>query len=204
MKDNDILDQNVEFNSFEQLKQTSLGCSQCSLRAGAKQVVFGMGNPDAQIMFVGEAPGKQEDESGQPFVGTAGNLLDKIFEAAGIDRDEVFITNVAKCRPPANRFPQAEEVAACRVYLEAQIRLINPLIIVCLGALATKTLINPQAKITHIRGQWFERNGIKILPTFHPAALLRDPSKKRPVWEDFQELMRVYKEMTTQQVTLDW
>jgi len=198
------MEQLTQFTSMEELKEVCLQCNRCALRGGAKQVVFGRGNPNAEIMFVGEAPGKQEDEMGQPFVGAAGNLLDKIFVAAGIDREEVFVTNVAKCRPPGNRFPQADEVAACRPYLEAQIRLVNPLIIVCLGALATKTLINPQARITRIRGQWFEKNGRKILPTYHPAALLRDPAKKRPVWEDFQELMRVYRDMTTKQLTLDW
>lgn len=198
------MEQISQFSSMEELKESCLKCSRCPLRAGAKQVVFGGGNPSAEIMFVGEAPGKQEDETGQPFVGAAGELLDKIFTAAGIEREGVFVTNVAKCRPPANRFPRADEIAACKHYLEAQIKLVDPLIIVCLGALATKTLINPEAKITRIRGQWFEKNGIKIIPTFHPAALLRDPSKKRPVWEDFQELMRVYKEMTTTQVTIDW
>lgn len=193
-----------QFSSMEELREACLKCSRCPLRAGAKQVVFGRGNPSAEIMFVGEAPGKQEDEIGQPFVGAAGDLLDRIFSAAGINREEVFVTNVAKCRPPANRFPRPDEVAACRPYLEAQIKLVDPLIIVCLGALATKTLINPEAKITRIRGQWFEKHGRRILPTFHPAALLRDPAKKRPVWEDFQELMRVYRELTTKQITLDW
>lgn len=198
------MEETTQFGSFEQLREACLQCSQCSLRTGAKQVVFGQGNPHADILFVGEAPGKQEDEMGQPFVGSAGTLLDKIFEAAGLKREEVFITNVAKCRPPSNRFPKADEVAACRLYLDEQIRLIEPEIIVCLGALATKTLINPEAKITRIRGQWFEKNGLRILPTFHPAALLRDSSKKRPVWEDFKELMRVYKDITTTQLTIDW
>jgi uracil-DNA glycosylase family 4 len=200
----DIMEHTTQFGSFEELKEACLECTSCSLRTGAKQVVFGQGNPQADIMFVGEAPGKQEDEMGQPFVGAAGILLNKIFAAAGLNREDVYITNVAKCRPPSNRFPQANEVAICRGYLDEQIRFIDPLIIVCLGALATKTLINPEAKITRIRGQWFEKNGRRILPTFHPAALLRDPSKKRPVWEDFQELMRVYKELTTKQLTMDW
>lgn len=194
----------IQFESFEKLRDTCLKCSRCGLRAGAKQVVFGEGNPNAEIMFVGEAPGRQEDEQGRPFVGAAGNLLNKIFAAAGINRDDVFITNVAKCRPPGNRLPRSEEVNTCRLFLNAQIKFIDPLIIVCLGALATQTLINPQARITRIRGQWFEKNGIKILPTYHPAALLRDPSKKRPVWNDFQELMRVYKDMITRQMTIDW
>ncbi len=198
------MEETKQFGTFEQLREACLQCSHCSLRTGAKQVVFGQGNPHADILFVGEAPGKQEDEMGQPFVGTAGILLDKIFQAAELKREEVFITNVAKCRPPANRFPKADEVAVCRRYLDEQIRFIDPGIIVCLGALATKTLINPEAKITRIRGQWFEKNGRRILPTFHPAALLRDPSKKRPVWEDFQELMRVYRDLTTTQLTIDW
>ena len=200
----DTTDRTLEFDSFEQLKETCLKCSRCGLREGAEQVVFGRGNPAADIMFVGEAPGKQEDEMGQPFVGAAGQLLDKIFLAAGLDRDKVFITNVVKCRPPANRFPKTEEVEACGIYLRSQIKFVSPMIIVCLGALATKTLINPQAKITRIRGQWFEKNGIRILPTYHPAALLRDPGKKRPIWHDFQDLMGVYKEMVTKQMTIDW
>jgi len=193
-----------EYESLEQLKEVCLKCSRCGLRAGAKQVVFGEGNPSAKLMFVGEGPGKQEDEMGRPFVGAAGQLLDRILEAAGLRRENVYIGNVVKCRPPNNRMPTADEVAACRGYLEAQIAIIKPSIIVCLGALATKTLINPQAKITRVRGKWFERNGIKLMPTFHPAALLRDPGKKRLVWEDFKDLMKVYREINTEQLTLNW
>ena len=194
----------VGYSSMEHLKETCLGCNKCGLRSGARQVVFGEGNLSAELMFVGEGPGKQEDEQGQPFVGAAGTLLDKIFEAAGIERKEVFIGNVVKCRPPNNRFPTAEEVSACKGYLEAQIGFIMPSIIVCLGALATKTLINPEARITRIRGQWFEINGIKIMPTYHPAALLRDPSKKRPVWEDFKRLAVEYSNYSNKQLTLDF
>jgi len=193
-----------EYESLEQLKEVCLKCNKCGLRAQAKQVVFGEGNPSAKLMFVGEGPGKQEDEMGRPFVGAAGQLLDRILEAAGLRRENVYIGNVVKCRPPNNRMPTADEVAACRGYLEAQIAIIKPSIIVCLGALATKTLINSQAKITRVRGKWFERNGIKIIPTFHPAALLRDPGKKRLVWEDFKSLMKVYREVNTEQLTLNW
>jgi len=193
-----------EYENFEQLKEACLKCSKCRLRAGAKNVVFGEGNPAAKLMFVGEGPGKQEDEMGRPFVGAAGQLLDKIFAAAGINRQDVYIGNVVKCRPPNNRLPRPDEVEACRGYLEAQIKFIKPAIIVCLGALAAQTLINPQARITSIRGKWFERNGIKILPTFHPAALLRDPAKKRLVWEDFKSLMKVYREVNIEQLTLGW
>lgn len=194
----------MEYNSLEELRQECLNCDKCPLRQGANNVVFGEGNPEANLMFVGEGPGKQEDIEGKPFVGAAGQLLDKIFAAADIKREEVFIGNIVKCRPPNNRLPTSAEVEKCKHYLEAQIELIAPSIIVCLGSLSTRTLINPQAKITRIRGQWFERNGIKIMPTFHPAALLRDPSRKRPVWEDFKELKRVYEDVTVQQLTLDW
>ncbi|NLK00863.1 MAG: uracil-DNA glycosylase [Clostridia bacterium] len=187
-----------------QLEAECLDCNKCALRAGAKQVIFGEGSPDARLMFVGEGPGRHEDDLGKPFVGAAGVLLDKIFKASGLKREEVYITNVVKCRPPGNRMPTAKEIRACGDYLKGQIQLVKPSIIVCLGALATKTLINPQARITRIRGEWFERNGIKILPTFHPAALLRDPGKKRPVWEDFKELVRVYRDISVEQMDLKW
>lgn len=173
---------------LEELREESLACNKCPLRAGCTQVVFGEGNPHAKLMFVGEGPGEQEDIQGRPFVGAAGQLLDKILASVGISRDEVYIANVVKCRPPGNRLPTAEEAAACLPHLLEQIRAIKPKIIVCLGALATQTLIDKNARITRVRGTWFEKNGILYMPTFHPAALLRDETKKRPVWEDMKKV----------------
>jgi len=182
----------AEVSSLEELKTICLACRGCSLCSYRTQAVFGEGNENARLMLVGEGPGRVEDETGRPFVGQAGQLLDRILAAAGFTREEVFIGNVVKCRPPGNRLPTPQEAAACRPFLEAQIRLIKPRIIVCLGALATQTLVDPRARITAVRGQWFEKSGYWIIPTFHPAALLRDPSKKRPVWEDFKEIRRRY------------
>lgn len=182
----------MQVSSLEELKSICLTCRNCPLCAYRTNVVFGEGNENARLMLVGEGPGRVEDETGRPFVGQAGQLLDRILAAVGFERSEVFIGNVVKCRPPGNRLPTPQEAIACRPFLEAQIRLINPRIIVCLGALATQTLIDPRARITAVRGQWFEKHGYWLVPTFHPAALLRDPSKKRPVWEDFKEIRRRY------------
>lgn len=200
---------------LEVLKQKALACRECGLRQQAKQVVFGEGNPRADLMLVGEGPGAYEDEQGRPFVGAAGQLLDRILEAAGFKREEVYITNVVKCRPrniplangryrggSTNRPPTPEEVKACFHWLEGQIAIIKPRIIVCLGAYATQALIAREARITRLRGQWIEKEGIRYIPTYHPAALLRDPGKKRPVWEDFQKIRDVYQDAITEQLTL--
>lgn len=187
---------------LEALLEEAKACRKCDLRMQAKQVVFGEGDYRSGLMFVGEGPGAHEDELGRPFVGAAGQLLDRILEAAGFKREGVYITNVVKCRPPGNRFPTAEEVETCKPFLEAQINIIKPKVVVCLGALATRTLIAPEARITRLRGQWIEKNGIHFLPTYHPAALLRDPAKKRPVWEDFKSLRDYYRETVMEQLTL--
>ncbi|BCV25538.1 uracil-DNA glycosylase family protein [Gelria sp. Kuro-4] len=179
--------------TLEELERLVGACRRCRLRAGCRRVVFGEGNPQAALMLVGEGPGQAEDEQGRPFVGAAGQLLNNILAAAGIERSEVFIGNVVKCRPPGNRLPLPDEVKACRPYLEAQLRLIRPRIVVCLGALAAQTLIDPAVRITRERGRWVEKDGLLIMPTFHPAALLRDPSKKRPVWQDFQAVLERYR-----------
>jgi uracil-DNA glycosylase family 4 len=168
-------------------------CLRCRLRESCSQVVFGEGPPDARLMLIGEGPGQDEDIQGRPFVGKAGQLLDKILEAAGIQRSQVYIGNVVKCRPPGNRLPNPDEVKERRKYLERQIKLIRPSIIVCLGSMASQTVIDPNAKITRIRGRWLIRQGIKIMPTYHPAALLRNPSYKRPVWEDFKQIRDEYR-----------
>lgn len=175
-----------EIERIDALEQLTLRCQACELRNGCRQVVFADGNPQADIMLVGEGPGQSEDEQGKPFVGKAGQLLDKILAAVDFARERVYITNVVKCRPPNNRLPNNLEIAACRGYLEAQIRINRPKLIVCLGALATQTLVDPKARITQVRGKWFVRKDIMIMPTYHPAALLRNDSLKRPVWEDFK------------------
>lgn len=180
---------------LKEMEEEVKGCNRCQLREGCQQVVFGEGNPKALIMLVGEGPGGDEDRLGRPFVGRAGQLLDRILEAAGFKREEVYIANVVKCRPPNNRTPTHEEVQACYPHLQRQIKIISPRIIICLGALSTKVLVDSRAQITRTRGRWLEREGLKIMPTFHPAALLRDPKKKKLVWQDFQEVEREYKEL---------
>lgn len=174
--------------TLNDLKARLERCTLCRLCENRTNVVFGEGNPEAALMLVGEGPGATEDQTGRPFVGAAGQLLDRILNAAGFKREEVYIANVVKCRPPGNRLPLPDEAAACLPYLLTQISIIRPRILVCLGALATQTLVDPRARITAVRGRWYEKAGIKILPTFHPAALLRDVSKKVPVWEDFQKV----------------
>ncbi len=176
------------------LAARTAACSRCRLRRTASGVVFGEGCATADLMLVGEGPGAEEDRQGRPFVGAAGQLLDKILEAAEIARREVYITNVVKCRPPGNRLPARDEVEACLPHLWQQISLIRPKLIVCLGSLATQALVDPKARISQVRGTWFERESIRIMPTFHPAALLRDPSRKRPVWEDMKKVRDAYRE----------
>jgi DNA polymerase len=144
-------------------------------------------------MLIGEGPGADEDKLGRPFVGKAGELLDKILAAVDINREEVYITNVVKCHPPENRTPQKDETAACLPYLREQIQIINPQIIVALGAVATQAMLGPEARITKVRGTWHELGDIQVMPTYHPAALLRDPAKKRPVWQDIQSVRDAYR-----------
>ncbi|HBK54163.1 uracil-DNA glycosylase [Syntrophomonas wolfei] len=174
------------------LEELARNCNNCRLRSGCRQVVFSDGDVKSRIMFIGEGPGKDEDEQGRPFVGKAGQLLDKILVAAEIPRSQVYISNVVKCRPPGNRLPNPDEVRECRNYLEAQIRIMQPAIIVCLGAMASQVIIDPKASVSKIRGKWFNRQGVKIMATYHPAALLRNPSYKRPAWQDFQMIRDEY------------
>jgi DNA polymerase len=165
-------------------------CTRCKLSTlGRKQVVFGVGDPHAQLMFVGEAPGADEDAQGEPFVGRAGQLLTKIIEAIDLKRSDVYIANVIKCRPPGNRNPEPDEVATCQPFLFQQIDTIRPKVIVALGTFAAKALLQTEAPISRIRGQVFDfRGGIKLIPTFHPAFLLRSPERKRDVWEDMKKV----------------
>lgn len=163
-------------------------CTKCNLSSTRNNVVFGEGNLKSKIMFVGEGPGRDEDLQGRPFVGRAGQLLNKMLEAIDLKRENVYIANIVKCRPPNNRVPLQNEVEACIPYLRNQVAIIAPKIIVCLGATAAKAIIDKNFRITSMRGQWYERKGVKIIATYHPAALLRDPEKKRPAWEDFKSI----------------
>lgn len=180
--------------SLDELKEMALACCRCGLRPECSGVVFGEGNPGARLLLIGEGPGAEEDRLGRPFAGKAGQLLDQILGAIGLDRFEhAYIANVVKCRPPNNRVPRPEEARQCLPWLYRQIELISPALIVLLGGTALQNLVDPDARITRMRGQWLEsRSGIKIMPTYHPAALLRDPGKKRPVWEDFQKVRDEY------------
>ncbi len=162
-------------------------CSRCKLATlGRTQIVFGVGHPQADLMFVGEAPGADEDAQGIPFVGRAGQLLTKIIEAINLTRDDVYIANIIKCRPPQNRNPEPDEVASCEPFLFRQIDAIQPKVIVALGKYAAQTLLRTETPISRLRGQVFDYRGAKLIPTFHPAYLLRNPSSKREVWEDMK------------------
>lgn len=181
-------------NELDALKDLACECDRCELRAGCSGVVFGEGNPNARIMLIGEGPGGDEDRLGRPFVGKAGRLLEQILGAVKLDRfTHTYIANVVKCRPPENRAPRPVEARQCLPWLYRQIELVSPVIIVLLGSVALQNLIEPAASITKMRGRWLvSKSGIKIMPTYHPAALLRDVSKKRPVWEDFQQVSVEY------------
>ena len=170
------------------LAGVAAGCTRCRLAEGRHKVVFGAGNPSAQLMFIGEGPGADEDRQGLPFVGAAGELLTKIIQAIEMTREEVYIANVVKCRPPGNRDPQPDEVAACRGYLDKQIALVRPRAIVALGKVAAQTLLGNDSPIGRMRGQWYQVQGIPAMVTYHPAALLRNPALKRPTWEDMQQV----------------
>jgi uracil-DNA glycosylase family 4 len=162
-------------------------CTRCKLHGmGRRQIVFGVGNPNADLMFVGEAPGADEDIQGIPFVGRAGQLLTKIIEAIGLTRDDVYIANVIKCRPPGNRNPEQDEVDSCEPFLFRQIDIIKPKVIVALGTFAARTLLRTLDPISRLRGRVYEYRGAKLIPTFHPAYLLRNPASKREVWEDMK------------------
>ena len=180
---------------LEKLRRELEPCCRCGLGKGRTNLVFGVGRADADLMFIGEGPGEQEDEQGIPFVGPAGQLLTKIIEAVGLTRDEVYIANIVKCRPPGNRPPLPEESALCLPYLRRQIEIIRPRIIVTLGNVPTQTLLQTVVGITKTRGIFVERDGILFLPTFHPAYLLRDPNKKKEVWEDMKKVWAKMKEL---------
>ncbi|MBC8229717.1 uracil-DNA glycosylase [bacterium] len=175
--------------TMEELRAEVMACTRCELHKTRQNVVFGEGNENADLVFIGEAPGGEEDQQGRPFVGAAGQLLTKIIEAMKFTREEVYIANVLKCRPPNNRDPLPNEVNHCKPFLTRQLEIIKPKIICVLGAYAARTLINSNEGITRMRGKFYMHNGIKVMPTFHPAYLLRNESAKRPVWTDAQKIM---------------
>ncbi|MDD7175540.1 MAG: uracil-DNA glycosylase [Clostridiales bacterium] len=174
--------------SWPALTEAVGACEKCRLCQTRKHVVLGEGDPHAALMFIGEGPGQQEDETGRPFVGAAGQLLDRMLAAIGLTRAQVYICNIVKCRPPQNRVPEPDERAACLDYLRQQVALVRPKVIVCLGSTPTRALLGEDMRITRDRGTWQLRKGVWFMPTFHPAALLRDQDKKRPAWEDFKAI----------------
>jgi uracil-DNA glycosylase family 4 len=183
--------QALKANSLEELRAAIGDCRRCKLCSGRTNLVFGVGNPNAELMFIGEGPGRDEDLQGEPFVGRAGQLLtDIITKGMGMKREDVYIANVVKCRPPENRNPEPDEVAACEPFLKKQIELVRPRIIVALGKFAVQTLLQSKAPITKLRGQWHSYHGIKLMPTFHPAYLLRNPADKKLVWEDIKKVIK--------------
>jgi len=166
-------------------------CTRCVLhRQGRKQIVFGVGNPKADLMFIGEAPGADEDEQGEPFVGRAGQLLNNMIKAMGLRREDVYIANIIKCRPPGNRTPEREECETCSPFLMRQIAVIKPKVIVALGAVAAKTLLAINAPMAELRSRWYDFRGTKLAVTYHPAFLLRDPRQKKEAWKDLQRVMK--------------
>ena len=179
-------------DAFEALRSTVLSCTSCRLSEGRNTVVFGEGDANADLLVVGEAPGYEEDRSGRPFVGPAGQLLDKMLAAVGFLRGEVFICNVLKCRPPKNRDPAADEVAVCKPYLRKQVELIQPKAICAFGRFASQTLLTTETSLGRLRAATHEFMGIPVVVTYHPAALLRNAQWKRPAWEDLKLLRRVY------------
>jgi DNA polymerase len=175
-------------HSLDEVRADVGDCIRCRLCQARTTIVFGEGDPTARIMFVGEGPGADEDAQGRPFVGRAGQLLTKMIEAIGLRREDVYITNVVMCRPPGNRTPEPDEIAACEPFLLRRIKVIKPDVIVTLGAVATQTLLTSKAPISQLRGRFFDSMGTKILPTFHPAYLLRSPDKKKEAWEDLKKV----------------
>ncbi len=180
----------VPGDTLDEIRRELGDCKRCKLCEGRKQIVYGSGNPRAELVFVGEGPGEEEDKQGIPFVGAAGQLLTKMIEAMKFSRDTVYICNVVKCRPPGNRNPEPDEIKSCEPFLRAQLRVIKPKVIVALGKFAAQTLLREETPITRLRGQWRKYEGIDLMPTFHPAYLLRSPDEKKKAWMDLQEVMK--------------
>jgi len=177
------------YQNWDELKQACLNCRECGLCADRTQVVFGVGNPEAEVLFIGEGPGEQEDLLGEPFVGRSGRLLDQFLAAIDLNRKQnIYIANIVKCRPPKNRDPLPQEQTHCEKWLTAQMEMIRPKIVVCLGRIAIGKLIDPAIKVTQEHGQFIQKENALYMPTFHPAALLRNPNNKVPAFEDFLAL----------------
>ncbi len=174
--------------TLEDIRHDLGDCQRCKLAPTRANIVFGSGNPNADLMFVGEAPGSEEDRQGLPFVGRAGQLLTKIIESIGLERDDVYICNVLKCRPPGNRNPEPEEVDTCSPFLKRQLEAVRPKIVCCLGAFAAQTMLGMKVPISKLRGRFHNIDGVRFIATFHPAYLLRNPEKKREVWEDMKQI----------------
>lgn len=178
------------YDNWEDLEKSILECKKCRLCTNRTNIVFGQGNKKARLMFIGEGPGADEDKQGIPFVGKAGQLMNNAFQALEINREDVYIANIVKCRPPSNRVPEDDEVQTCLNYLRNQVILIKPKIIVLLGSTALKNILGKKYGITAVRGNWMEKNGIKYMLTWHPAALLRDENKKIEFWQDLKEVKK--------------
>ncbi len=183
------------YDNWESLEEVCMQCRKCKLWKGRNKVVIGIGNKNADLMFVGEGPGADEDNSGIPFVGKAGQLMNMAFRGIGINREDVYIANIVKCRPPGNRNPEQDEVNSCMDYLRNQVILVKPKVIVLLGSVALKNILGKEYGITSSRGKWVEKHGILYMPTFHPAALLRDETKKIYFWRDLKMVQEKMKEM---------
>jgi uracil-DNA glycosylase family 4 len=174
--------------TLEEVRNELGDCKRCKLHRTRRTIVFGEGNEKATLMFIGEGPGYDEDVQGRPFVGKAGQLLTKIIQSIHLQREEVYIANIIKCRPPQNRNPEPDEIQSCNPFLQKQIKVIQPKIICALGTFSAQTLLKTETKITALRGKFYELEGIKVIPTYHPAFLLRNPDKKREVWEDMKKI----------------
>ena len=183
------------YDNWEELEQSIINCNKCKLCTNRTNIVFGVGNKEANIMMIGEGPGADEDKQGEPFVGKAGQLMNKALTGLGIKREELYIANIVKCRPPSNRVPEQDEAEACLNYLRNQVILVKPKIIVLLGSTALKNILGKEYSITAMRGKWIEQKGIYYMPTWHPAALLRDENKKIEFWNDLKEVSKKEEEL---------
>jgi uracil-DNA glycosylase len=186
-----LFEERVENDSLERIRADIGDCTRCKLHKARTNIVFGVGNPKAELVFVGEGPGHDEDIQGEPFVGRAGKLLTQMIEAMGLLRSDVYICNVVKCRPPENRLPERDEISTCSPFLARQLTVIKPKVICCLGACAAQTLLETNQGISRFRGEWFDYRGSKLIATYHPAYLLRNPPAKSEVWKDLQKVMSV-------------
>jgi uracil-DNA glycosylase len=181
----------IEGDTLERIREDIGDCTRCRLHKSRTKIVYGVGNPKAELVFVGEGPGHDEDVQGEPFVGRAGKLLTQMIEAMGLRRQDVYICNVVKCRPPENRLPEKDEIATCSPFMIRQLAAIQPRVICCLGACAAQTLLATNQGISRFRGEWFDYRGSKLIATYHPAYLLRNPNAKAEVWKDLQKVMAV-------------